>query len=193
MTASLVLQVENLKSKGNNLQNLYKMEHFKSFDPNAPPFLVECLFDEDDSPLSYDHLGFFLFPQRKGWGDAFSDTGVNLHRHSKLEIDQFLQSWLYLGFLSEWMSIAKLPLVVQRFVRKDDRGALDYYRVSAGLFPDVEKARGFLDPGTEPRSISTTQTGMPREVASFISGCRGDDNYIGRATRPLSGHYTMVL
>jgi hypothetical protein len=103
------------------------MDHFKTFDPHASPFLVECLFDDESSPLSYDNLGFFDFPLRKGWGDAKAKSGVNFHLHSRLEINKFLQSWLYVGFLAEWMSIVGMPivnlrLVVQGMIRKDDRG-----------------------------------------------------------------------
>ena len=95
------------------------MDHFETFDPAAEPFQVECHFHRRDSPLTYDYLGFFGFPERKGWGKAGANNGIDFQTHPQAEVDEFLHSWLYVGLLSEWTTILGLPLEIEHFIKLD--------------------------------------------------------------------------
>jgi hypothetical protein len=95
------------------------MDHFETFDPNVEPFQVECHFHNRGSPLAYDNLGYFGFPERKGWGKASGNDGIEFQAHSQAEVDEFLQSWLYVGLLTEWTTIVGLPLDIEHFTRSD--------------------------------------------------------------------------
>lgn len=110
------------------------MDHFETFDPTVEPFQVECHFHNRDSPLAYDNLGYFGFPERKGWGKASGNDGIDFQAHSQAEVDEFLQSWLYVGLLSEWTTIVGLPLNLEHFTRSDP-AASDKVWITTELLP----------------------------------------------------------
>jgi hypothetical protein len=89
------------------------MDHFKTFDPAAPPFQEECLFNRSSSLLEYDYLGYFGFPERKGWAQTSGNGRSDFVPHPQEEVDdELLQSWLYIGLLSEWTNSPELPLEI---------------------------------------------------------------------------------
>ncbi|CAM6002077.1 unnamed protein product [Sphagnum balticum] len=110
------------------------MDHFETFDPTVEPFQVECHFHKRDSPLSYDNLGYFGFPERKGWGKARGNDGIDFRSHPQAEVDEFLQSWLYVGLLAEWTTILGLPLDIKHFIKLDP-STIDQAWITTKLLP----------------------------------------------------------
>ncbi|KAK2616388.1 hypothetical protein QQS21_000629 [Conoideocrella luteorostrata] len=78
------------------------MDHFETFDPAAEPF-----------------RGYYGFPERKGWRNATSNDGIDFQSHPQEDVDEFLQSWLYVGLLSEWTTILGLSLAIEHFIKSD--------------------------------------------------------------------------
>ncbi|KAH8774245.1 hypothetical protein BGZ57DRAFT_387068 [Hyaloscypha finlandica] len=111
------------------------MDHFETFDPTVEPFQVQCHFHSRDSPLSYDNLGYFGFPERKGWGKASGNDGIDFQAHPQAEVDEFLQSWLYVGLLAEWTTILGLPLDIEHFIRSDPPDPTDQVWITTELLP----------------------------------------------------------
>jgi len=73
------------------------MDHLPQFSPSGPRMLVPYLPKEP-----YDNLDFFTYPNRRRYGDA---SKVDFGCASLDDVQEFLQNWLYFGFLNELLGV----------------------------------------------------------------------------------------
>jgi Heterokaryon incompatibility protein (HET) len=96
-----------------------QMDHFPVFDACYPPLRVPSL-STPGSDNFYDNQGFYGYPGRRGWG---IEDEVSLSGRDTEETNNFLQSWLYFGFLAEAMSIIDVQFQMEEFIDQDPTGS----------------------------------------------------------------------
>ncbi|KAL4759320.1 uncharacterized protein BDW70DRAFT_161769 [Aspergillus foveolatus] len=106
----------------------------------------------------YDNLGFFTYPDRRGW-DPYHLREGNYGQRSSIEAASFAQAWLFFGTISE---VTSFPVRGTNFIRVSDPGGrLLVTAQRLHFYLDIWRARA-----TSP-TRSATQKRTTRERAKI--------------------------